>query len=226
MHLNGLCAQGDYIPGSSSSYTDVEVAVEKKRATSQGIRWTEILDIRVFSVILLLVASVVSARPVSDHELAVCRGLDEVVYQTVTAEPLKDRVVMTRTKGASMPPPTADKTQPEKRSPQGTARLLFLEHPDFMKDGPYQTKVVVVGNEARPLGFTIEFRDHGNNPVHIEWLNEELLFVRVWWGRVVSTDFVLNVETAEPVYLEEANYLGIIAPCDQKRREFNQRRLN
>jgi hypothetical protein len=175
---------------------------------------------------LCLAPSLLFAQQISNQELAECKEIDLVQYSTPTTVPLKDRVVIAR--GLSVPGtlPITDKTLSEKRSPQGTARLVFLEQPDFMKGGPYQTKAIVVGNKARPIELTIEFHELGNNPIHIEWLNEKLLFIRVWWGRTVSTDMVLNVETGEPSYLEEANYSGLILPCDAKLKEFKQRRPN
>jgi hypothetical protein len=34
------------------------------------------------------------------------------------------------------------------------------------------------------------------------WVNEKLLFVRVWWGRVLLSDLVIDVERGEPIYRE------------------------
>jgi hypothetical protein len=36
------------------------------------------------------------------------------------------------------------------------------------------------------------FRDHGNT-FSANWINEKLLFVQVWWGRIASSDIILDV---------------------------------
>jgi hypothetical protein len=144
-----------------------------------------------------------------------CEGLNEVLYRTPQSVPIKDRVIISLTKEQLAKSVANSKN--EKSSEQGTVRLVFLEQPDFTKNGPWSTKVLILGNEARPIGITIEIREHGNSPVRCEWLNEKLLFVRVWWGRVVSTDLILDIETLKPIYLEEADYYRLILPCDQKR---------
>jgi len=112
---------------------------------------------RVSILTLCFAPSLLFAQQVSNHELAECKEIDVVQYSAPTTVPLKDRVVILRGLNSPGILPTADKTLSEKRSPQGTARLVFLEQPDFMKDGPYQTKAIVVGNKARPIGLTIEF---------------------------------------------------------------------
>lgn len=41
-----------------------------------------------------------------------------------------------------------------------------------------------------------------NFQLSIRWVSEKLLFVRVWWGRVLGTDLVLDVEREEFVCRE------------------------
>ena len=36
----------------------------------------------------------------------------------------------------------------------------------------------------------------------IKWVNEKLIFIRVWWGRIMATDFVYDVEQEKLVYTE------------------------
>ena len=38
-----------------------------------------------------------------------------------------------------------------------------------------------------------------NFPVRVHWINEKLIFIRVWWGRIVGTDIIFDVE--KQVYL-------------------------
>ncbi len=42
-----------------------------------------------------------------------------------------------------------------------------------------------------------------------KWVNEKLLYLRVWWGRVAGTDYLLDVEAERFVLGEGFNYGGI-----------------
>jgi hypothetical protein len=57
--------------------------------------------------------------------------LDVVNYTSPAVVPLKDHIIIKKTADKSVPPPATDE-KTEKRSPQGTARLIFLDQPDFM----------------------------------------------------------------------------------------------
>ncbi len=156
-------------------------------------------------------ANAQQSAPSSDE----CNDLDAITYTSPSIVPLKDRIIINKTTDKT--PLLSIDEELLKISPQGTSRLIFVDQPDFMKKGPWSTKARIVGNKAHPVNLTIEFRDHANQAIRVDWLNEKLLFLRVWWGRVVSTDLILNVETGERIYAEEANYDNIIMPCDQKR---------
>jgi hypothetical protein len=36
----------------------------------------------------------------------------------------------------------------------------------------------------------------------VRWVNEKLLFMRAWWGRIMGTDFIYDVERERMVYTE------------------------
>ncbi len=97
-------------------------------------------------------------------------------------------------------------------SPQRT-RYFSLRPPDFEKSGPWNTAVFVGGVGLKGRELKISFLDHGSGGVHAEWLNEKLIFIEVWWGRIVSTDLVLNVENSNFIYKEDAQYGEMIQPC-------------
>lgn len=81
-----------------------------------------------------------------------------------------------------------------------------------MHEGPWTTRLYIFTGEDGDDCIVVEARDHANGGVHYQWLNDRALFVRCWWGRIVSTDFVLDTETARPVYIQDANYLRLILP--------------
>ena len=97
------------------------------------------------------------------------------------------------------------------KSPYGT-RWLSQNDPDQTKDGPWSTTIIVGDRKGTSLKLT--FPDHGNGGVHSDWLNEKLLFTRVWLGRIVSLDLILDVEKGTLIYSEEANYDDLIQPCE------------
>lgn len=113
---------------------------------------------------------------------------------------------------------TAVSKLPKQQSPYATKWFVILQS-DFMRPGPWDTTVYVFGNQVQPVRLKLQFQDHGNGGVGAEWLNEKLLFLTVWWGRIVSTEMILDVETAKFIYIEEANYGSmILLPCEEKQK--------
>ncbi len=56
----------------------------------------------------------------------------------------------------------------------------------------------------------IRMRDHYPNfTIGARWLNERLLFVRVWWGRILGSDFLVDVENERIVHSEMIHYGAI-----------------
>jgi len=91
-------------------------------------------------------------------------------------------------------------------------RWMVVRRPDYMKAGPWAT-VVWIGNHSGGSLLQLAFFDHASGGVEIRWLNEKLLYGSVWWGRIVSTDFVLDVERKTFIYREMANYGELVQPC-------------
>ena len=168
-----------------------------------------LIVIHVLMVVIALNTSY-SATNISDTE---CREYDEVYYKK------PDEYVLSRINLEKM---NSDSTLPsslsgatKEFSPHGTNHYI-IQSADFTKQGPWNTDIYVLGNRANPLKMKITFRDHGNGGVRARWLNEQLLFVQVWWGRIVSTDLILDLETTKWIYMQNANYGNIIKPCNEK----------
>jgi hypothetical protein len=81
-----------------------------------------------------------------------------------------------------------------------------------------QTVVDVFGNEARPIRLRIRAIDHASYEVRVQWLNEQLLWLHVPRGRIVTLDAVLDVDTGRFVYERDAFYGTLSAPCTQSNR--------
>ncbi len=96
-------------------------------------------------------------------------------------------------------------------SPWGS-RWVACEPADTLRDGPWTTRLYIFTATDRHHCVEIEARDHASYGVTYEWLNERVIFVRCWWGRIVSTDFVLDTETVRAAYIQDAGYLGVTLP--------------
>jgi len=97
-------------------------------------------------------------------------------------------------------------------SPQGTHYVVH-EEPDFRNARPWTSNVVVGRAHVEDKIIKISFIEHGNGGVQTYWINDKLLFLQVWWGRLLSTDLVLDVDQGVFLYREEAYYGEMIQPC-------------
>jgi hypothetical protein len=95
-----------------------------------------------------------------------------------------------------------------------STRWFAVAEPDFQKTAPWNT-TVLIGDVDEAATTKITVADHGSGGVKLVWINEKLLFGQVWWGRIVSTDFVYDVEQNRMVYKELANY-GELVECRER----------
>ena len=105
--------------------------------------------------------------------------------------------------------PTTGKIQD---SPYGT-RWFAESEPDFAKLGPWDTTVLIGDRNGSFLRFTA--KNHASGGILVQWINEKLLFIRVWSGRIVSDDLILDVTTHRIIYSEQATYDPTAQRCGQ-----------
>ena len=98
---------------------------------------------------------------------------------------------------------------PRSNSPWGS-RWLTADSADTMHEAPWTTRLYIFDETDRHRCVEVEARDHASYGVHYQWLSDRVVFVRCWWGRIASTDFVLDAETGRPAYIQDANYLKMI----------------
>lgn len=104
-----------------------------------------------------------------------------------------------------------------KTKPEFGSRWLVERRPDTKRPGPWTTRLYVFeATDARHC-VRVELFDHASYDVRRSWLNDKMLFVRVWWGRMVSTDFVLDTETLRLTYAEDANHFKLVYPQEEAR---------
>ena len=88
---------------------------------------------------------------------------------------------------------------PERQMAANNAYWFAAILPDRTKEGPWNADVLVYTERDHLV--RIRLRD-----IHycrdIGWVNEKLLRLRVWWGRVCATDLIVDVEGERIIYRE------------------------
>jgi len=97
-------------------------------------------------------------------------------------------------------------------SPQGTRWFVELD-PDYMSTKvPWTTTLYIKGGSDGRRTWKASFIDHGNT-FSASWINEKLLFVQVWWGRMASSDLIFDVNQGTIIYNEFAHYGELFEAC-------------
>ena len=96
-------------------------------------------------------------------------------------------------------------------SPQGN-RWFINVSPDYSKSGPRST-TLYIGNRTGGTGALQATFTDDDKAFAASWINEKLLFVQVWWGRMASSDLILDVDKGTFIYDELANYAELGEPC-------------
>ena len=239
---SAVCKPSEVGPGVASTYYSFDVSVEGRRSGGHscdcatpcskcvmrrneprsqsffnprpkpqglvgGIRTMHVLSIVVLGAVGTLFTGCASdsARPASVSPL--------VSYSSPTRESL-ERLTIRRIAVDNFA--AARITALSRTNSQCGSRWVACEPADTMRDGPWTTRLYIFDATDSHQCVAIEARDHASYGVSYEWLNDKLLFVRCWWGRIVSTDFVLDTETAHPLYIEDANYFRLVYDQTEK----------
>ena len=164
---------------------------------------------RHFVVSLLLVAA---PLPASAQDLPSC-GDATVNYSPPSGIIPSDQFVLEKAPAPNRRAHHEPQDQ-EVASPQGDAAYSFVLRPDTSKAGPHKSVVLIYRKRPRAstIAWRLTVRDSHDN-VGLEWLNDELLLIRVWWGRIMSTDAILHVPSGQYLYMKEAHYGDLTEPC-------------
>lgn len=98
-------------------------------------------------------------------------------------------------------------------SPHKTASYSITYKPNFSRPGPWNTVVEIQGTNSHPVNMLLTVLDHGNNDVSLTWLNEHLLFVHVWWGRLVDGHLIVDIDEGKVIHAEEGHYHTMVETC-------------
>ena len=168
--------------------------------------------IRTAVIVLGSLCSIGALQKIASGE---CPELDRVEYSELPSTVIQEHISLVLLTGADLDQAVVGLEA--QRSLHGTA-AIFVREPDTSKPGPWSTTLYVRGNLARPLAFSIMIRDHASGGVRARWLNEKLLFVQFWRGRIASVDLILDVDSRRFVHQAAANYAVLAEPCDMRRR--------
>jgi hypothetical protein len=96
-----------------------------------------------------------------------------------------------------------------KNQTENGVRWLVEEKPDTMRNGPWNTQIYIFNRDNTNHCVRVELIDHAGSVDHT-WLNDKMLFVRVWFGRIAWTDFILDTETRKFVYIEDGRLDAVL----------------
>lgn len=100
-------------------------------------------------------------------------------------------------------PSSAERKISERGTSDEDASVLFIYHPDADEEPAHNAaQTVVVLQPQRGEARTIEFDAHAGRA---EWLSEKLVFMKIWWGTLVSTDMIYDAENGRFIYREMVN---------------------
>lgn len=84
---------------------------------------------------------------------------------------------------------------------------FFLKEEAIPKNGMSRVEITIYNERPYLLHITLPSVRGIGQP---QWINEQLFSVRVWWGRIAGTDYIIDVEREEVVNQQAFRY-GAIA---------------
>jgi hypothetical protein len=82
--------------------------------------------------------------------------------------------------------------------------------PDQSKPGPWSTTIVI--HNERDYRLQLVLSDHAAAGVKARWITAKLLYVQAWWGRILATEMVVDVEAEKIIYSEQLDCGAIVNP--------------
>ncbi|MDR7269529.1 hypothetical protein J2X20_002158 [Pelomonas saccharophila] len=134
-----------------------------------------------------------------------------VLYSAPQLIPLQGHVTVKRLAARPAEPPEDEEEGAEDKrwAPQRTAAFTRVTRPGLNGPDTVALQIFSVKTRAR---WRMDF-DRELDSVEARWINEELIFMRAWWGRIVSTDLIMDIGSGRFLYAKEANYGLLTQPC-------------
>lgn len=122
------------------------------------------------------------------------------IYHSAFDEEFKNGIIISRVK-------VKYNDQLKKELSPNNAYWYHVQSAAYMKPGPYTTDILIY-NE-RPYLISLKLEEHSQYEPKIVWINEKLLYVEVWWGRILGTYIIFDVEK-EQVITKEMIHDGVL----------------
>lgn len=152
-------------------------------------------------VALMLSCASLAVAQAADPQAKKCE--DEKIRYAAVDPQYAERMVVEASTDAKPRGDTRD-------TPQKT-RWLQMGATDYSRQGPWTTTIWIgEGDDQTTLKLTLRQHEGFN----VEWLNEKLLYGSIAWSKVLSTDFVLDVESHKFVYREMEDATELSEPCE------------
>jgi hypothetical protein len=116
------------------------------------------------------------------------------------------RIIFKSVSDTEDPPQNARKEY----SPQRNMWMAVVEAA-ISKSGPHNTNIYFGSNANEEVWKLTLVNYVGDAP---KWLSEKLVFGQVWWGRIYTTEFILDLQQHKFMYMEMANYEAMAEPCE------------
>ena len=86
----------------------------------------------------------------------------------------------------------------------------YFTNEDLPEPRQYKSTFAINLFNERDYLVQLSFRDINKNYVKkVNWINEKLLYIQIWWGRVLGTYLIFDVEKEKIVYKEMVHDGGI-----------------
>ncbi len=99
----------------------------------------------------------------------------------------------------------AEQVEAERNLSLNHAYWCALREPDRTKPGPWTAELFIFTEREYLLRLVVT--DY--KVVKPRWINQKLLYIEVWWGRILGTYLIVDVE-AEAVIIKEMIHDGLI----------------
>ena len=152
------------------------------------------------NMIIILILVGLCSVPVSSQEMP------KVVYCADTAGYFLGHLKITKLDGLP-----ESITGIQKKENSNKTAYYCLHEADFTASGPWNS-YAVVDNIGERCIFELQFLDHASYGVRLDWINDKLLHVKEYLGRIIALDFILDTSNGNVIYQEVENYFEILHP--------------
>ena len=106
--------------------------------------------------------------------------------------------------------------------------FVQLLQPTFSEKAPWSTTLFIQHTNGKTLH--LDLLNHANIHPRTTWINDELLYIKVWWGRVLGTELILDLKNSTFIYKRMFAYdlysFSQKANSSQRFRQVNSKWIN